>query len=572
MLAFKDLDKSLSLTADNVLKFTGEIPSHIELPIDYIIAEAKEVEGKNGYWVSDVFTVKGSVGVAAGIVTKADIDALIAPGAKVAFNAYIPELVPATVDIDSYQASVLEETISFGDNINLSSLPEQLVGVGEILLKDVVLDISVKAPGINNLIKDADVNLAMYITLPDAIMVEEGLVNEEGVMEIRGKLENDEIQIDPIEIYGLSLNKTSEDLTEYLSALEIKYGGNISVENATIDLDALENAEFQLDVEVKLASAESDKIEIGSVSGYVDYQVDPISVEVGLGELLESINNENLTTTLDLNRFSLALDLKTNLSIPLVADLAILPYKNGAVMEDKVLRSNLQINIPQSTGEPSLVRYWISNYPQGEDQYMPAGYEHISLDLISLLPLNPEKIELVLNAGTDPQTLATIAPSENGYVLEAEYAFNLPLELGESASVEFRQVIEDLPAELGTILQYGSLALTGEIENSLPIGLEMTYNFLDSAGNVVELVENAGKQVISPGTASGEAVKTDLNILVGVKKGADLTDISAVELIFKATCVPATPIREDSYLKATLQALIPEGVTIDLSQFMNNEE
>ena len=100
----------------------------------------------------------------------------------------------------------------------------------------------------------------------------------------------------------------------------------------------------------------------------------------------------------------------------------------------------------------------------------------------------------------------------------------------------------------------------------------LTSNIADFIENVLELAENAGKQVISPGTASGEAVKTDLNILVGVKKGADLTDISAVELIFKATCVPATPIREDSYLKATLQALIPEGVTIDLSQFMNNEE
>ena len=86
------------------------------------------------------------------------------------------------------------------------------------------------------------------------------------------------------------------------------------------------------------------------------------------------------------------------------------------------------------------------------------------------------------------------------------------------------------------------------------------------------MVEDAGKQLIKPGTAAGEAVKTDLNILVGIKKGAEITDISAIELVFNATSVPGAPIREDSYLKATLQALIPEGVTLDLADFMGKEE
>lgn len=572
MISFKNLDPSLTLTAGNVLKFTDAIPSHIELPIDYIIAEAKQIDGKEGYWVSDVFTVSGKVGVAAGVVTKTDFDALTAEGAKVSFNAYIPELVPSTVDINSYKASVPEETIGFGDKIDLSSLPEQLVGVGVILLKDVVLDVTVKAPGINKLVEEADINVALYITLPDAIMVEDGLVNADGVLEINGRLVNEEILIDPIEIYGLRLNKTAEELSEYMSGLEIKYGGNVYVENATIDMDALENTELNLDVEVKLATVGSEKIEIAGVTGYVDYQVDPISMEVELGSMLESLNSEGLNTTLDLNRFSLALDLKTNLSVPIIADLSIIPHKNGAPMEDKVLTKSLEITMPEATSEPSLIRFWISNYPQGEDKYMPAGYEHISLDLLSLISLSPEKIEVALNAGTDPNALASIAPAEDGYVLEAEYAFNLPLEFGEDTRIEFRQVVEELPAELATILQYASFALTGEIESSLPLGLEMSFNFLDSEGNVVELAENAGKQEIKPCTAAGDPVKTDLNILVALKKDVDVTDISAIELVFTATSVPGAPIREDSFIKATLQALIPEGVTLDLGQVMDSME
>lgn len=572
MLSFKNLDQSLTLEPGNVLVFTDEIPEHIELPIAYIITEAKQIAGKDGYWVSDVFTVSGSVGVAPGIVTKSDFDALTDPGAKVSFNAYIPELVPSTVDINSYQASIPEEKISFGESVDLSSLPEQLVGVGEIMLKDVLLEVDVKAPGIKDLVKEADIDLSLYITLPEAIMVEDGLLNADGVLEIKGKLENEKIQIDPIEIYGLRLNKNADELSEYMSGLEIKYGGNISVENATIDMDALENTELQLDVEVKLASAGSDKIEIARVTGYIDYQVEPITMEVELASVLGALNDENLTTTLDLNRFSLALDLKTNLSVPLLAELSIIPYKDGAVVEDRILSKNLEIKMPEATSEPSLIRYWISNYPEGQDKYMPSGFEHVSLDLISLISMNPDKIELSLNAGTDPEELASIAPAEDGYVLEAEYAFNLPLEFGEDTRIEFRHVVTGLPGELATILQYASFALTGEVESSLPLGLEMTFNFLDSEGNVVELAENAGKQIIKPCTAAGEPVKTDLNILVALNKEADVTDVSAIELVFTATSVPGAPLREDSFIKATLQALIPEGVTLDLGEMMNSEE
>jgi hypothetical protein len=71
---------------------------------------------------------------------------------------------------------------------------------------------------------------------------------------------------------------------------------------------------------------------------------------------------------------------------------------------------------------------------------------------------------------------------------------------------------------------------------------------------------------------SGEAVKTDLNLIIGVSKDADVSDISSMELIFKAKSVAGAPIRKDTYIKASLQALIPEGVTVDAAQFMNKEE
>lgn len=575
MLVFKELAAGLELQEGNVLVLKGELPSRIELPIDYIVAEAEEV-AKEGteekvYMIRDAFTVTGKVGVAAGIVSKGDVDALTSSDAKVAFSAYVPEMVPSSVSINSYQAVVEGDPISFGEQIDLSMLPDELVSVGEILLNDVYLNINVKAPGIDELITDADVRLNMTVSLPDAIMLPEGVADADNVLHVEGYLENEEIVVEPIQVLGLSLNKTSEELADYMKDITITYEGNVTVSDATIDVDGLENT-LNLDVDVNLATSGSEKIEIAKVTGSVNYQVDPIREEIDLSSLTGALNNENLSATLDLNRFSLALELNTNLSVPLIADLAIIPYKADEVMEGKTLRKKLEISIPEASAEPSLVRFWISNFAEGEDPYMPEGYEHIQLDLISLISLSPDKLVLELNAGTDPEGICSIAPSDEGYVLTADYAFNLPFEFGEDMKLEFRYVVPELPAELVTILQYGSLALTGEIYSSLPLELDMTYNFLDSAGNVIELAENAGHQTIQPGTISGKAVKTDLNIVVGIKKDADVTALSSLELVFKAKSVAGALVKEDTFVKATLQALIPEGVTLDLSQFLKSEE
>jgi len=582
MIVFKNLAPELQKhysSAGNILTFTEELPSHIELPIDYILAEAKpktktDKDGKEVevYVVEDKFTVTGEVGVAPGIVVKGDVDALTAPDAVVSFKAFVPEMVPSLVNIDSYQAVIEGDPVKFGEEIDLSALPKELVSVGEILLKDVFLNIDVKAPGINSLITDADVNLNLEVALPDAIMLPEGVVDADNVLHVDGKLENEQIVVDPIQIYGLRLNKTSEELTEYLKGIEITYKGTVTVSDASIDMGALEDSELNLDVNINLATEGAENIEIATVTGNVNYAIEPVRTEVDLSSLTEVLNTENMSATLDLNRFSLALDLTTNLSVPLLAKLSILPYKDGAVLEDEVLEEDLVITMPEASSEPSLIRFWISNYEKGQDPYMPEGYEHIKLDILKLIPLAPEKLEIVLDAGTDPGKLCSIAPSEEGYVLEAAYAFNLPFEFGDNMALEFRQVIEDLPAELGTILQYGSLALTGEIESSLPLGLDMTYNFLDSEGNVIALAEKAGHQTIQPGTLTGEAVKTPLNILVGINKDADVSDISSLELVFKALSVPGAPVKSDSYIKATLQALIPEGVTVDAAQFLKKDE
>ena len=61
---------------------------------------------------------------------------------------------------------------------------------------------------------------------------------------------------------------------------------------------------------------------------------------------------------------------------------------------------------------------------------------------------------------------------------------------------------------------------------------------------------------------------TDLNILMGIKRGQTIPEVGSLELVFRATSakVPGVPVCEETFLLANLKALIPEGVTVDLRE------
>ena len=77
------------------------------------------------------------------------------------------------------------------------------------------------APGISALIKDADVDIELDVTLPDVIMLENPL--EDGVLKIRGRLVGESIEIEPVKVLGLEINKTADELTEYLKTMKVTY-------------------------------------------------------------------------------------------------------------------------------------------------------------------------------------------------------------------------------------------------------------------------------------------------------------------------------------------------------------
>lgn len=568
MLVFGDALPESFDKATNVLHLTGKIPSDpIVLPIEKLLIEATRTGDE--WFVSDQIAVSGGVAIQPATVTSKDVDALTSPDAKVAFNASISELKPASVGIDEYTATI-NETFGF-EGLDLGSLPKELVSIGFVELNNVYLNLAVKAPELKDIVKDADITFNMDLSLPPMIKVEGGRL-ENGVLQVTGALdEKGEIVIEPLKIVGLDLSEYDLKAEDPFKDVEIGISGNVKVTNATIDLEALQDATLNLQVDgsIKSADSEDGRIMISKVTGRVDYQIDPVVQTLDLSDVISALNSENLSTQLDINRFNLRLEIESNMKIPVQADISIMPYKGDTPGKPVVLNSPVRLNCPDVSGESAFTRLWISN----TDKDMPEGYRFLEVDLISMLKDMPDRIDFTISAGTVVDEDIEIMPSLD-YVLKADYAAELPIEFGEDFKFEFTEYIDNLPAELGEILTYGSIAIIGDITSSLPVQLEMRLSLLDSKGQAVELADKSGELVIKSCAPDGSPVTTDLNLFLKIKPGADVSDITSLGLYFKATTkgVSGVPVTEDTFVQASLQALIPNGVTIDLSKYLETDK
>lgn len=567
----------LKISFPEMLKFEGgiselayaegeEIPSEIVLGIDRIVVSP--VSREDGVYVVGSFGVTGNIGIKDGQkIHKSDVDVLTGGNKEdrtVEVNLSISDLVPENVSVDTYSAEIVNE-FEF-DLLSAEDVPEMLVSVGEIELNDVVIDFGVDASELISKLGGAELSFSCDVTIPDFIILEgvDVIRNEEDkslTISLEAKAdENGQIRMTPITVKGL-------DLTGVIEAGEglkgsIAVAGNATVANANINVDDLQNSE---DLKVSLSGGitgggEDGAITIAKASAKVDYQLDPVTVSLDLSEFKESLDVDGLTFDFALSHVHLGLDLQTNLGISADADIIITPYYAGVPSEP--IERHLEVDAPETAGDVKHTKYWL-----GDDAgCAPEGYTFMQIPILNLLRDIPDSVQVSLAAGTDKDALCVL-DTRMDYVLSADYSFEIPVQLSEDFDLGFTYTISEVPEVISTIFQYGSLALTGEVVSGLPIGFEMTAELLDAEGRVIPLAENAGILNIKPCEAVNKASVTDVNLFFGKKKGTEIPEISAIRLTFGANAVNV-PLTEESFMKLTLQALVPEGITVDLNDLM----
>ena len=563
MLKFKSLDHAYNYDAStNSICFDKgqKIPSVVELPVDRL--EIVPVHKEGGYYIEGEMKVEGGVCLEGAVITKSVVDALKNENASVSFSAVIPDLKPSALALDQYVASV-SESVEFEIPV-IKGIPEMIdiKSVDAFDLEDVYLNFSIDASSIMKILGDVQVDLDFDVTVPDIIKMGNGI--EGNVFKIKGQVnEDNKFEIEPIHIRGFDLSKFdfTSDVID-LGTQKVSIDGGVTLSDLSIDLAELENADLNVAVEASLATKGTDLIKLDKVQAKVDCKFE-FDETFDLSSLTEQIGDK-LDFMIDFNRFHLDFDLKTNLTLPVqLSELKVVPYKGGVAGEPLQIDEPIALNT-NTTGEVTHSKIRISNLES--DRHEDPEYHHVVLDLLSLVKDMPDSIQLHLNAGTKENATFAVDPSID-YVLAADYAFELPLELGEEFKIEFADTLRGLPSVLHDVLAVGSLGLSGEVINSFPLALDLEFQLLDVEGNAVPMADNAGHQTIKAGNLDGSPVTTQLNVVLGVQKGIEIPQIDAVKLIFKATSSGAG-LAEDNFIQVQLNALIPEGVSVDLKELM----
>lgn len=571
-------------TTDNSLHFTSgnPIPKTISLEIDRIAVAPKYVEAEDNYYINDEMVVTGGVRLAGTRIGMQDVKDLQNMTAKVEFGASIPDLEPAQLALDEYQMEIDESVVVKGMEIELPDMV-QSIKISEILLKEVYLDMLVDASSLTDVVGKVDMKMTADVKIPEMLMVEG--VGEGNVLHIENNMdENNHLAIGPIKVLGFDLSgMETKDGKLVMGDQTISVKGSVDLKNVSLDVDKLEAKEMTISITGGLASRVDDgkNIIVDKVIGNVGLAIEPVEEVIDLSFVSEVVNSPNMAVTIDLNAFWLTLDVNTNLDVPVDATLDLVPWYAGKEGE-KVTRN---ISMDPEKRVNDMYRFFISNVdpnaPEHNGKYdVYKSHEYVNLDLISMLydqissdnPVLADSISLSLNAGISAQKTCVIEPTKE-YVLKADYSIGVPAELGKDFKFEFRDTIDAFPDVAKQVLAYGSVGLGGKIVNGLPLNLNLQVRPIDEDGKAIDLKEGVGVLKIASCDAKGNPMTTDLDFVIS-GEGADLSKMVAIELYFTADAKDAAgvPLRPDTYVKAEINAKVPEGVTVDLREFLGGDE
>ena len=563
MLRFRDLPDEYNYDeAAGTLTFKGAIPSQIRLPLDRLVVAPVKEDGK--YWAKGEFKVSGGMAITAGSVTKADIDALTAPGSAIGMTARIPEIMMETISMDQPYEKVIETEFEVS-LLSSDVIPSELVSVESVEFEDVYFTLDLDASQLPDL-GPTRLSLDFELGLPSIMVLDSDNVKEGNVLSVKGELdENGMIRLEPVRVAGLNLSgidlKEMDDLKETVSI-----NGKVILDNVSLDIDQWLGKTLDVSVEAGVKD-----IVISTLYGQVDVGLPPMDSSVDLTVVKDFLEQDNIEITgLEnlLSRFNLMADIKSNIGVPMMGKMVLTPYFAGVPDDNAVWSTEVTMDYTKSAADTTHTRYWLSSLQKEDDHYMPEGFEHVYFPLKNYVQAMPDSLKVRLEIESDTNKMSVIEPNQT-YLIDAAYSVDVPLEFGEGASITYRDTIPDLPEFVGQLLSMGDLVLTGQITTLLPVEISVKVNLLDSDGIRVPLDESSSVQRIVGCTPDGAPAVTDLYLGVKKAEGAVVKDVDAVELEFNLTTVAGVPLSDDCFIQATIQALVPEGVGVDVNELMN---
>ena len=430
-------------------------------------------------------------------------------------------------------------------------IPAEMTHLDIVYLQEAYLNMSF---AVENLPFDADLRLVLDIEFPKEMISDDSRVDAQRHLSLDAYFENGRIQFSPLHLVGFDFSDL--DLTDHMTLDEVlKVKGNVYVEN--IDPENMHWIGQPVDVSmvVRLEHMQTSRVE-----GTLDYQLDPYELTLPFGDIPEFLQEEQIV--LDLHNPHLALDVMTNLGLPILGEFELLPVYDGVADVEQAISISLAMPYSYDANVVEHGGFWIAADPDG----MPEGYQFVERDLAALMHKMPEAIEVRVLGETD-RSVKHVVDMDADYKLEYNCDLQVPIAFGEEFRLAFSETLTDLPPVLGQLFEMGSLGFVGEVINSFPLQMDLQLELLDANYQVIPLQKEA-HQMINACLPDGSPQTTDLDLTIPLAQGAAVENLKHIRLSFSLTApVPGMKLNADNFLKAHLAASIPGGLLGNMEEW-----
>lgn len=425
----------------------------------------------------------------------------------------------------------IEKELHF-DLMAASEIPEMLVSVSEVSLKDVYITVSLDIndlPGVGQYKLDAD------IAFPDFIVPSH--VSFKGIDITEGEAITQSIKIEKLNLSGFDFAKMRAEKTPLGGQISITakaFASNVVISDVN-ELTGNKTA----DIHIQIADSQNH-IDINSIKAKVDYQVDT-TINLAFIEFPEALKDARL----DLPDVDMTLVSSTNLALPLNCSASL--GSKGASAADAI---NIDFDIPYCT-DPAKISTLESNN---------------TFNINSILNNMPDSISFNARIAVDKTRDCIVVPSAD-YSLSLAYSLSVPFALGNETYIPYCDTIsigDSQTAEIiAKVLEENSIKLSGTVENDLPLSVSVKFEFLSydeksESYTQIPLNKEIGTELIKAGKTS------DFALVIGPEgKNENLKKFTHLRLLFEIES-DGSQLSAGNYVKVSgLSLTLPEGLTFD---------
>lgn len=432
----------------------------------------------------------------------------------------------------------LDKKVEF-DFMTADDIPEMLVGVGEVTLKEVNANIELvftDLPGND----DQEYNIDATAALPSFCTPQE--------IELKGTITKNQPFVRSAQIVKFDLSSKDfaamrENGTNLSDSVVIR--GSVAAENVVADLN---NTGTTVNGTVNVSIADDQgNVGIQSLQIKVDYSLDQ-SFKTPFFALPDAFSE----ATLELPNASLDVNVRTNMALHLAGS-ADLKSPGAAAPA-----ANIDFTIPFSL-DPAVFE---------------TSSTHNEVNLNSLLAEASDSIEFAATIATDKTQYCVIQPDAE-YGFELGFDLQVPLALGAGSLIEFADTIEigaDTGKQIGQILQNSSIGIRSNVYNSIPVSASVTVGFLsldEATGVYTNIPLNSPVTVQLP--AAGESGL--LNIVLGSEEGNTALNTLTHMLLTINVSANGQALKDSDFIVLTdIYLLLPQGIHIDGNVLFSEDE